>query len=288
MPSKISFNGKLLDRDGFGLSLANRSFRYGDGLFETIRVENGKVLWAERHFQRLSKDSGLLKMELPSGYDQEKFARDILNLYRENHKEDEPARVRFALFRQEGGFYTPQLNGVDYLIETSPLKSAYYSLNKKGLLVDIFEDYYKSCHALSNIKSSSALVYVMAGIFCKEKGLDDCLLINDERLLAEATSSNLFLVKDKRIVTPSLDQACVEGVMRSVVIDLARSQGIGVEERPLESFELSDADEIFLTNAISGIQWVVGFREKRFYNKMARTLEGLLNRAARDYVLKHH
>lgn len=282
---KVSFNGQLFERDGFGLSPANRSFRYGDGLFETIRAVNGKVLWAEKHFHRLTKGAALLNLGLPAGFDQEKFINDILALYRENHPGDEAARIRFALFRKEGGFYKPDSQGTDYLIETSPLKSKDYTLNRQGLLVDIFDEYYKPCHALSGVKSSSALIYVLAGIFCREKGLDDCLLINDERLLAEATSSNLFLVKDQRLVTPSLDQACVEGVMRSVVIDLAISHGLQVEERPIETFELPDANEIFLTNAISGIQWVVGFREKRFYNKLSRTLEGYLNRAARDYLL---
>ena len=282
MAKKISFNGQLHERDKFGISPANRSFRYGDGLFETIRVENGKVLWAERHFQRLFKGAKLLKLKWPDGLDLEKFSSAILEVCRENHSPGDPVRVRFSLFRREGGFYKPESGIADFLIETSPLKINNYRLNGKGLLVDIFDEYYKPCHALSTVKSSSALVYVMAGIFCQEKGLDDCLLINDERLLAEATSSNLFLVKDQRLITPSLDQGCVEGVMRSVIIDLSRQAGFQLEERPVEPFELNEADEVFLTNAIAGIQWVVGFREKRYYNKTARILEGLLNQGASE------
>ncbi|MDX9940874.1 MAG: aminotransferase class IV [Bacteroidales bacterium] len=284
MADKISFNGQLFERDGFWLSPANRSFRYGDGLFETIRVESGKILWAERHFKRLVRSAKLLKLDLPAGYGQESFSGDILKLCRENHGAGEAVRVRFSLFRHEGGFYKPDSGLADYLVETSLLKNNFYRLNARGLLVDVFEDYYKPCHGLSTVKSSSALIYVMAGIYCKEKGLDDCLLINDERLLAEATSSNLFLVKDQRLITPSLDQGCVEGVMRAVIIDLARTHGIQVAERPIEPFELPEADEVFLTNAISGLQWVVGFREKRYYNKMARTLEDLLNKASGDSI----
>lgn len=282
MGSKVIYNDHLYDRESFVLSPANRSFRYGDGLFETIRVEAGKILWAERHYRRLVKGAGILKLDLPQGFDLKKFSENILSLVRENHSDSEAVRVRYSLYRQEGGFYKPDTNQANDLVETLPLKTHFYRLNSRGLLIDIFEDYYKPCHALSTVKSASALIYVMAGIHGREKGLDDCLLINDERLLAEATSSNLFLVKDRRLITPSLDQGCVEGVMRSVVIDLALARQLQVEERPVEAFELSEADEVFLTNAISGIQWVVGFREKRFYNKMAKTLEGLLNQAARN------
>lgn len=277
MADMISFNGHLMPRAGFGLSPENRSFRYGDGLFETIRVDNGKVRWADRHYKRLAKGADVVKLQLPAGYGYDRFVNDILEVCRHNHDEDSAIRVRFSLFRNEGGYYTPEINTATFLIETRQLQGSGYSLNRKGVLLDVFEDFYKPCHALSNIKTSSALIYVMAGLFRKEKNLDDCLLINDERLLAEATSSNLFLVKDNRIITPSLDQACVEGVMRSVVIEIASAEGFLVEERPVETWELPEADEIFLTNAINGISWVVGFREKRYYNKTAQQLIQALN-----------
>ena len=278
MAEMISFNGHLLPRDGFGLSPHNRSFRYGDGLFETIRVEKGKVLWSDRHFKRLTKGANLLKLQLPSGFDHERFDHDILMVCRHNHDEDTAIRVRFSLFRNEGGYYTPELNTATFLIETNQLQARGYSLNSKGVLIDVFEDFYKPCHALSNIKTSSALIYVMAGLFSKEKKLGDCLIINDERLLAEATSSNVFMVSGQNIVTPSLDQACVEGVMRSVIIELAAASGFFVEERPIDPDELHDADEVFITNTIKGIQWVVGFREKRYYNTTAQKLIQALNK----------
>jgi len=283
MSEMISFNGHLLPRDGFGLSPENRSFRYGDGLFETIRVENGKVLWADRHFKRLTKGAALLKFELPADFNEKKFVADIQNICLQNHDEETSVRVRFSLYRNQGGFYIPEKNTATYLIETSKLPGSYYSLNRKGLLIDVFEDYYKPCHALSGIKTASALIYVVAGLFRNERKLDDCLLINDERLLAEAISSNLFLVKGKRIITPSLDQGCVEGVMRSVVLEIASAEGFIVEERPVDAQELPLADEIFLTNAISGISWVVGFREKRYYNETTKRLSEALNRAKRAH-----
>lgn len=281
MTQMISFNGHLLPRDGFGLSPENRSFRYGDGLFETIRVENGKVLWADRHFNRLAKGAALLKFDLPAGFNEKRFVADIRDICLQNHDEGTSVRVRFCLYRNQGGFYIPEKNAATYLIETRKLEASFYSLNRKGLLIDVFEDYYKPCHALSGLKTASALIYVMAGLFRNERKLDDCLLINDERLLAEAISSNLFLVKGKRIITPSLDQACVEGVMRSVMMEIASAEGFIVEERPVDAEELPGADEVFLTNAISGISWVLGFREKRYYNKTAKKLMEALNRAAR-------
>jgi len=274
----ISLNGKLRQAEEPSLGSSNRSFRYGDGLFETIRVNNGHVLWSERHFYRLKKGAELLRLELPETFSHDFFVAQIHRVYRHNHPEGGHARVRFAIYRTEGGFYVPEENAASFLIETTKLSSSLYPLNRKGILVDFFEEYYKPCHALSNIKSSSALIYVMAGLYRKERKLDDCLLINDERLLAEAISSNVFLVNGNQLITPSLDQACVEGVMRSVVIELAPSLGFKIEERPVEPDELLHADEVFLTNTISGIIWVLGFRKKRYFNKAAKALSDALNK----------
>lgn len=278
MAEMISFNGHLMPSDGFGLSPENRSFRYGDGLFETIRVENGKVLWADLHFKRLNKGLAFLKLEMPAGFDLKYFTSEIQNLCLQNHDEGLPLRVRFSVFRNQGGYYLPLKNAASCLIETERLTLPGYNLNRQGLYIDIFEDLYKPCHRLSNCKTTSALIYVLASLYRKAKNLDDCLLINEKHLLAEASSSNLFLVKNNQLITPSLDQACVEGVMRSVIIEIASAEKIPVEERPIKIEELLEADEIFLTNAINGIQWVVGFREKRYFKNTSQKLVQALNR----------
>ncbi len=276
----ISYNGEFVKRNEFYIPLDNRVFRYGDGVFETIRIENGKVLWAEKHYERLKKSAGVLKMNFPGSFSLKRFLSDIHEVYRKNHPGGEPARARLAMFRREGGYYTPETNDVSFFIETVPLKSSGFSLNKKGLLVDIYPDTKKPLNRLSPLKSSNSLLFVMAGIYCRENDLDDCLIMNENGNIAEASSSNIFLVKGRELQTPSLDQGCVEGVMRSVVLDIASREGIPLAEKRIGVADLLQADELFLSNSIQGINWVLGFRQKRYYHKTAQWLTDKLNQYA--------
>ncbi len=277
----ISYNGELINRDTFQISPENRVFRYGDGVFETIRLENGKILWAEKHYQRLKKSAGVLKMNFPAGFSLEQFTTELLRVYQKNHPDGGPARARLAMFRKEGGYYAPATNEVSFFIETVSLEKTGFYLNKKGLLIDIYPDTAKPVNRLSPLKSSNSLLFVLAGIFCKERKLDDCLIINEAGNFAEASSSNIFLVKGRELQTPSLDQGCVEGVMRSVILDIAHREGLPTREKKIDIADILQADELFLTNSIKGIAWVLGFRQKRFYHKTAHWLNGKLNQYAR-------
>lgn len=275
-------NGKLLKADEPVLGPSNRSFRYGDGIFETIRVEDGRVLWPHLHLARLIKGAEVLKLELPNPFTVVEFEQYIGQVIKINHPAGGPARVRFAVFRNDGGHYVPESNLASFLIETSAIETSFYPLNQKGKMLGLYQEYYKPCHTLSNLKSSNALIYVLAGLYRNENKYDDCLLINDERLLAECISSNVFMVKGEQIITPSPDQACVEGVMRAVIMDIASKLGLAVEERPVDPEELLNADEVFITNAILGINWVLGFRQKRYFNKISNKLAVALNSLAKE------
>lgn len=278
----ILLNGKFLNDDGPVIEASNRSFRYGDAIFETIRVENGRILWQHLHLARLIKGAEVLKLNLPYQFTAEKFDQLIANIYNINHPGGGPARIRFALFRNDGGYYVPENNSASFLIETSALENRFFPLNHRGIMLGLYQEYYKPCHTLSNLKSSNALIHVLAGLYRTENKYDDCLLINDERLVAESISSNVFMVKGQKIITPSLDQACVEGVMRAVVLEICSMMGMATEERPVDTEELLNADEVFLTNAISGITWVLGFRQKRYFNKISNKLAVALNSLAKE------
>jgi branched-chain amino acid aminotransferase len=117
----------------------------------------------------------------------------------------------------------------------------------------------------------------MASLYARSKGLDDCLLQNYKLGIIEATSSNLFIVSNGVLYTPSLEDGCVGGIMRMQVINIALENQIKVYECNLNPQNLLAADEIFLTNAINGIQWVGSYRTKRYFNEMSRRMIGLLN-----------
>lgn len=287
MSNMISFNGQILNRDEFTISLANRAFRYGDGVFETIRVSRGCILWAEHHFLRLSNASETLQLINDQEWSLSRFKEYILQLCDANNLLEADARIRLSMFRNEGGYYMPLTNKASILIESEEIDQKQFTINAKGVSVDIFPDIQKPYSMLSSLKSINSQIYVMAAIYKRNKGYGDIILLNQEGRVAEATSSNVFSVYPNKIITPSLSEACVDGIMRKVIIELARINGFHVSEEFVTSEQLLQADEIFLTNTIQGIRWVRDFRGKRYSNQMATKLTSLLNGYAVDYIAKN-
>jgi branched-subunit amino acid aminotransferase/4-amino-4-deoxychorismate lyase len=278
----ISFNGTLFQATDRVISPANRAFRYGDGIFETIRVWNGRVLWAPFHYDRLCKGCRMLQIRFPGSLNKESFVQMIVDLYNRNHPDGCDARIRFSLFRADGGFYTPQSNEAMWIIESQRLSGELYTLNDKGLQLGIYPLQRKPVDQLSQIKSSSALLFVMASLYKTSQGLDDCLVLNAKGNIAEATGSNLFIVRDGVLKTPGLDEGCVGGVMRTVIMQLSEKQDIALTEGAVSEKDLLESDEVFLTNTISGIQWVGSFDRKQYGHKWISMLMTAINEAAKN------
>lgn len=276
--SYIWLNGVFVREDEPVLTLSNRAFAYGDGFFETIHAYGTQAKHLNLHFVRVKKSLDILGMELPPFLTTEYLSNEITRLLNKNRIFGS-ARVRLTVFRSDGGLYAPTSNSIILTLQSSPLSPNFYPINSKGLVIDVYPDLRKPINILSPIKSCNALIYTMAGLFKLQNKLDDCLIINDQNRIAEAISSNVFVVKDNKIYTPSLDEGCVAGIMRQVVIDLARKNGYKVNDHAkIEANSLLESDEIFLTNAVSGIQWVVGLRQKRLFGLVSRKLSNELNR----------
>jgi branched-subunit amino acid aminotransferase/4-amino-4-deoxychorismate lyase len=117
----------------------------------------------------------------------------------------------------------------------------------------------------------------MASLFAKEKSIDNALITNDKDVIIEAANSNIFIVSNGVLYTPPLEDGCLGGIMRMEVINAALRHDIKVYETSLRPQNLLVADELFLTNAIQGIQWVSSYRQKRYYNSLSQKLTRLLN-----------
>lgn len=272
----VALDGMIYSEDQPLLLSCNRGFRYGDALFETMHANGVTVQLLEAHYNRLKASMEKLKMNVPASFTLSYLAGEIARLVKKN-KLFLGNRVRLTVFRVDGGYYTPVSNDVHFLIEASPLPSAKYELNKKGLIIDIYEGHKKHRDDLANLKTANALIYVMAGIYKTENNLDDCLLLNDSGAIAEAINSNIFVLKKDRLLTPSLNEGCVAGIMRAEILRLASSAGCKVQDNiSLRPSDLLEADEIFLTNAISGIRWVVAYRQRRFFNTLSGKLIKML------------
>ncbi|MBW6479465.1 MAG: aminotransferase class IV [Bacteroidales bacterium] len=279
MSTYLNFNGELIPDTDFSIPHHNRAFRYGDGFFETIRCIRGKPLWMPQHFERITKSARILKFRLPEDIDVEYFTQNISRLLKANGH-NSGARVRLSIFRDAGGFYRPDGDQSAFLIESLPLENEKYQLNKQGLVAGVFDEISKPVSLLGNIKSSNALVYILASVFAHEQGWNDAIILNSDGCIAEATSSNIFAVKENRVHTPDLAQGCVEGVMRSVVLSVLSREGYKIHECSLLPDDLFDFDEVFLSNTISGVQWVKGFKHKRYYHKISSRVIELINAAA--------
>ncbi|WP_417589990.1 aminotransferase class IV [Owenweeksia hongkongensis] len=272
-----NYNGDFIDANKITLGVADRAFQYGDSVFESMKFVNGRINFWEDHYFRLMSSMRILRMEIPMDFSPEYLEEQIRNTLSENKLSEKAARIRLQVIRKEGGLYTPNSNDVNFLISVSEQENATYTLNEKGLEVDLFKDYYKQKSLLSNIKSGSAVLYTVASIFKKENALDECLLLNDDKMVAEAISANVFVVKGKEIFTPPLTDGCLKGVMRKQVLEILPKMGYEVTEKSISPFDLQKADELFLTNASKGIQWVEKYRKKTFVNDVSQALIGRLN-----------
>ncbi|MFN5704304.1 MAG: aminotransferase class IV [bacterium] len=271
----FSLNGQLYPQDTNVFGTQNRALRYGDGIFETMRMLDGKVMFFKYHMDRLFKGMQALKIDYHRAFDAEFVASEIVALARAN-KIYKNARIRFSVFREDGGWYTPEKNTFNYLIEIQALNEDTYIV-ERGLIADVYKEVRKDFSALSHLKTSNSLPYVLAGVYRKENNLDECILLNSQNNIVESISSNVFLIKENKAYTPAITDGCIDGVMRKVVIELLKELNITVVESSLPANLLEHADEIFLTNSIKGIQSVVGIGLKRYYSKMGKQLIGILN-----------
>jgi branched-subunit amino acid aminotransferase/4-amino-4-deoxychorismate lyase len=274
----VIYNGCFFEAGVPFLDANNRAFRYGDSLFESIRIINGKPIFLEGHISRLFEGMQVLGIDRPIEYSIDYFRNFILQLI-EKSSVTEGGRARISVFRNGDGYFTPNDNSPSFTVEVQPYLHNFYTLNEDGLNIDIYADIKKPVNKLSMYKTGSSLIYVMAGMYARSSKLDESLIVNDRGNIIEASNANLFIVSNGVLYTPTLADGCLAGVMRMQVINLALDYKIKVYECSLTPQNLLVADEVFVTNAIRGLQWVGSYRQKRYYNKITRDLVEKLNRS---------
>jgi branched-chain amino acid aminotransferase len=255
----------------------NRAFLYGDGVFETIKVAHGKVLFLEDHYFRLMATMRIVRMKIPVTFTMEFFEAELLKTAAANSCTD-AARVRCTVYRNTGGYYLPQTNTVSYHIQATSLLSASYTLSTEPYEVDLYKDFYVSKQLLSTLKTTNKMLHITGSIYAQENGLQNCLLLNEEKSVVESLQGNLFLRTGNTVITPPLSEGCLNGIMRKQLLRiLAKNENYHVLEQAISPFELQKADELFVTNVISGIQSVQLYRKKVYTNTLAQFLVTQLN-----------
>lgn len=272
----ININGNLVSEDQAKIDFDNRGNFYGDGIFETIRCHNGNPLLFEAHYFRLMAGMRILRMDIPESFTPEFIEDSIKELIAKNHKGQEHTRVRFTVWRKQGGFYTPTNNSVEYSMMTSTLPGSF--TNDEFREVELFKDHYVLSGLLSTLKSNNKIVNVLAGRYAQENDYQDMLLLNEKKMITEGISGNLFLRSGNKVKTPPVLDGCLNGLMREQVIQqLKRMLNYEIVEETITPFELQRADELFTTNVIKGVQSISKYRKKNFSKELATELIDIFN-----------
>ncbi|HUS01714.1 MAG TPA: aminotransferase class IV [Chitinophagaceae bacterium] len=282
----FNYNDTIYKEGALILSPDSRSLKYGDGLFETMKVNNGKIYLCDHHFERLFAGMAILQFEVPKHFTKAYLEKRISELCKKN-EHNSYARVRLTIFRGNGGLYVAEdhtfrdfssrrndgtfFHLPHYIIQTWPIEHT-GELNSNGLVIDIYPDARKPCDTFANFKTNNFLPYAMAAIYAKQIKADDCILLNSYDRICDSTIANIFIIKDNVIYTPALPEGCIAGVMRRFLIENLKGSNFNITERRVSIEDLENADEVFLTNSIRGIRWVKQFRNRTYKTDLVKDL----------------
>lgn len=268
-----NLNTFLMEKGDKLFDTSNRSLKYGDGIFETMRLLKGKIMFWDDHYARLER--GLKYLKIDNGTKGKDFwEKEIERLVVKNHYTE--ARIKLTVYRDSPGLYTPMGNRLGFILEGLRYDNSNYNYAEEDASLDVFEQDYKSISPLSNLKTTSALLFVLASIEKKEKKLGELVVLNTAKRVCEGTASNIFIRIGDDIHTPSLEEGCLDGVMRKQIINYFKQKNSPVLEGEVSVEMLKNADEIFLTNTISGVQSIGSFKGKKLNNTVANDLQNYL------------
>ncbi|MNL20295.1 putative branched-chain-amino-acid aminotransferase [compost metagenome] len=219
----------------------------------------------------------VVRMMIPMDFTMEYFEEQILNLVNEQGIAAS-ARARITVFRNDGGLYLPKSNDISFLINAISLGNKAYSVNTNEYEVDLYKDFYVTKQLLSSLKTTNKMINITGSIYANENDLANCILLNDSKNVVEALQGNIFMVTGKKLITPPVSEGALNGIMRKQILALAKKvEGIEVVEEVISPFDLQKADELFLTNVITGIQPITKYRKKEFTTNLAHLLVQKLN-----------
>lgn len=282
MAGKALFNGAWIDSLEPIFRVTDRAVLYGDGVFETIRSHGteGIRFW-EAHYFRLMASMRLLRMRIPDDWSPEFLLNHLIEVTKANSLNNRDVRIRFSVWRRgESGYGTRSVE-IDWSITASDLGSSEYSEVYPYSAV-VFKEFTKAPGALANLKGPHSFLYTQAERFALEMGASESLVLTSENRLLEGGKSNLFLVFGTDLVTAPLTAGCIRGVLREQVIKQAKALGFNVREETLSPFELQRADEVWLTNAVVGLQSLSHYKQTNFKNDWATRLRLNLETASRE------
>lgn len=257
---KILINGKLVSRDKAKISIFDRSFLYGDAVFETMRGYAGMVFELDAHLARLLKSLKVLKIR--HGYTKDHLKEAVYKTLNANKLKS--AYVRLVITRGEGRFgigykdtFAPNL--IIFAKDFEGYPGWMFQKGVSARIIGVQNEY----SILSNIKSSNYLNFILARFDAQGMGSNEAILTNTKGNITEGATSNIFIVRSRSIITPSINSGVLPGITRSVIIGIARKLRLPVREKAVSRRELLGADEVFLANSLAEVLPVTKINGKR-------------------------
>ncbi len=267
----FNYNGKLFADSTPVIDPDNRGLRYGDGLFETMKMVNGKILFVEEHFERLFNGLAVLKFDIPAHFTARKLREETVHLTQKN-SHTTFGRIRLTVIRGKGGIFDAENHHPNYIIQTWLLGDNTGELNNNGLVLDIYDEVKKHADTISNIKHNNYLPSVLAALSAQRNKSNDAVILNHYGRVCETSIANIFVIKNEIVSTPELSEGCVAGVYRQFLLSSFKNTPFAVVEKKISVDELLAADEVFLTNTISNVRWVKQIGNQTFCNAITRKL----------------
>jgi branched-chain amino acid aminotransferase len=271
MSVELFYDGHFLRDDKMLVGAGSRGLRYGDGVFETMKVNRDNIQLGTQHMQRLFSALQLLEFDCP-GYFTPDYLLGKINQLATRNGHAKLARIRLMVYRGNGGLFDPENHFPHHIIQSWSLPESHHSWNENGLVLGIHRKARKAIDALANFKTNNFLPYVMGALEAKREKWNDALMLNTSNRICEATIANIFIIKDGTLVTPALQEGPVAGVMRQYLISTCSSLGYTIRESEITAHMLSEADEVFLTNSAYGIRWVGEIASRRYSSQLTRAI----------------
>ncbi len=248
----FNLNGKLVREEEAKVSVLDRGFLYGDGIYETVLIRNGRPFLLGRHLERLRSSAAIIRVDVP--WEDGKFVTEIDRLLEANGRTDAALRINISRGVGDWRLSVERASNPTFLFSLFPIPDYQQDTYTRGWEVIISREFVTMDPIIPALaKTTNRLSLILAKSEAEQRGGKEAILLNMQGYLTEGTSSNVFFVKDGVVCTPSLESGILDGITRSVVMEILEEEGVGVEEMVYRPDDLKNADEAFLTFTTAGV-----------------------------------
>jgi len=251
MTKSIFLNGKIIPDTEGSVSTDDRGFLYGDGIYETLRSYNGKPFKLAKHLERMRHSAKQLRISFE--YTNAEISETIKTLIGKNNIQD--AYIRITLSRGSGGGRLQMDENINptTLIQLKPLTPYDSKLYGEGMSLIVSNCRRSTSCPISRHKTTNLLKSILLKEEAKTKSAHEAIILNTDSYVTECVVSNIFMVSDGSVITPSLDTNILPGITRITVLDICKNKSIPVSEDRFTTDRLIKADEVFITNSLMEI-----------------------------------